>query len=111
MSENRRRILSDVLNFSYSWPVLAERLRSVPVSQDLPLVVVSPEHVVATLNKFLGGELTALDVEEWANILEMREDIGCSGDTKEAVWELANPLLTQALNESGARRIISRLRR
>lgn len=110
MRDDRKELLDDVLNYKYSWPLLAEKLRGVPFSSPCSVVSVDPHHVVATLERFLGGQISALDVEEWANIIEMREDIGFNGKTKDAVWELANPQLTQALTLDVARRIIKELR-
>lgn len=106
MNDTRRELLNDLLNYRYSWPLLAEKLRSMPFSAAHPIVNATPGHVTAALKRFLGGELSELDVEEWANIIEMREDIEFDEKTKEAVWELANPKLTQSLTEEVARRII-----
>lgn len=110
MSDIRRELLNDLLNYRDSWPLLAEKLRSVPFSASHRIVRATPGHVTATLKRFLAGELSGLDVEEWANIIEMREDIEFDEKTKEAVWELANPKLTQSLTEEAARRIINDLR-
>src|SRR3546814_10900263 len=49
-------------------------------------------------------------VEDWANAVEMREDIelGNQNDavTLNAIWELANPLITQPLTPAVAKRLI-----
>lgn len=110
MSDTNRELLNDVLSFKYSWPLLAEKLRGIPFSAHESVVVGNPEHVISALERFLAGKLSALDIEEWANIIEMREDIALDERTKEAVWELANPTLTQALTPEVARRIVSTLR-
>lgn len=110
MSDNRRELLDDLLNYKYSWPLLAEKIRGVPFSAPHSLVNAKPDHVTATLKRFLLSELSALDVEEWANIIEMREDIEFDEKTKEAIWELANPKLAEPLTPEVAKRIIKDLR-
>lgn len=110
MNDTRRELLNDLLNYKYSWPLLAEKLRSMPFSASSRIVKANPDHVIATLERFLAGELSGLDVEEWANIIEMREDVEFDEKTKEAIWELANPQLTQSLTKEAAREIINDLR-
>lgn len=110
MSDNRRELLNDLLNYKYSWPLLAEKMHGVPFSSPHSLVNAKPDHVAATLKRFLASELSALDVEEWANIVELREDIEFDEKTKEAIWELANPQLAEPLTAEVAKRIIRDLR-
>lgn len=109
MIESRLEILIDVLEHRHSWPVLAERLRLIPFDAPHPLIKAAPRHVISTLERFLSGELSALDVEEWANLIEMREDIEFDAVTKDAIWELANPQLTEQLTISAAKRIVTAL--
>jgi hypothetical protein len=51
------------------------------------------------ISLFKRGSLSAADVEDWANALECRDDVGFStSQAHELLHELANPLLTQPLS-------------
>lgn len=58
------------------------------------------------LRRYLEGTLSDKDIETWANLIEAREDI-CfetrfEKQTKEILYELANPTLTQPLDRKRA---------
>ena len=78
-------------------PVLAE-LRSFGWDAPEPLVLLTREAIVHILDRYLAGELGAVEVTDWANLLECREDIGFPASEEdvlsEAVSRLANPDLT-----------------
>ena len=65
-------------------------------------ISLSTHHVVDILNKFQNGELRKDDVEEWANLIEGRDDIEYDeknyDDILQAIHILANPVLEGELN-------------
>ncbi|HEY0199809.1 MAG TPA: hypothetical protein VGC19_14945 [Rhodanobacter sp.] len=65
---------------------------------DSPLVQLLPEHIVDVLDRFLSGELSADQVDAWANAIECREDIGYdpSSVPGKVLHELANAALPRA---------------
>jgi hypothetical protein len=75
-------------------PVLAE-LRSFGWDVPEPLVLLTRGDIVRILDRYLGGELGAAEVTDWANLLECRGDIGFSASEEDvlsgAVFRLANP--------------------
>src|SRR5919204_27436 len=75
------------------------------------LVTLTPEHISRVLRRFLAGELTARDVEQWAAAVECRDDVAMSELVKEVVFDLANPSLQGELNDDRAKLEIARLRR
>lgn len=80
---------------------------------DGPTVVLTGEHARNVLVRFQEGALSSAVVEAWANAIESREDIDFSDENadvlEELIFELANPLLTEALDSSRASSWIDRL--
>jgi hypothetical protein len=64
------------------------------------------------LDLYLGSTIRGSDVEEWAEAIEGRDDVGYEGDAadmlREAVFELANPDLTNQLVPERARELRNR---
>ncbi len=78
------------------------------------MVTFSKDHLGAQLHNFLNGLRTAAELEEWANAIEGRDDIGfmpAQGPLVKAVLhDLANPVLQGPLTRESAERMLARLR-
>ena len=57
--------------------------------------------IASVLHRYEAGELSAAEVEDWANLIEGREDIDLDDRTSEAIFDLANPVLQGPLSETG----------
>jgi hypothetical protein len=89
-----------------------EALRQLP--WDSPeLVVLGRKEILSVLQRCQGGQLSPEQVEEWANALEGRDDLGFEpADAEllhEVIFELANPVLTNQLSASRLLQLIMRL--
>jgi hypothetical protein len=73
-----------------------------------PLASLDDEAVVAVLRRWANGQITADDVEEWANLFEGREDVAFGANAAAAIYDLANPDLQGRLVQV-APEIIARL--
>lgn len=74
------------------------------------LATLHPQHLISILNRYLSGELSPVEVENWANAIECREDLAWESEAISAlIHELANPLLTNPLSEDTAREWLQRL--
>ncbi len=108
----RKTVLQQLLMFSRPLPELRLSLSELPWDSD-ELVILKPKMIVAVLQRYLTGELSSSDMEDWANTIEGREDIGYeplhSEALKDIVFELANPELTKSLDKEGVNRLIERL--
>jgi hypothetical protein len=62
------------------------------------------------LKSYLNGDISELDVELWANLVESREDISATPIVRQAIFELANPDLEGKLTHETAERLIGRLK-
>ena len=80
-----------------------------PFDTDECLFVITPAHMSDILERFLSGELSAEQVGDWANLIEMRDGLefadGEDGPSRGCLHELANPLLTEPLSQKSAVRM------
>jgi|WetSurMetagenome_2_1015567.scaffolds.fasta_scaffold628306_1 hypothetical protein len=79
------------------------------------LAILTRADVVKILCRCVDGIFSANDVEDWANGIEMRDDVGLDPDheelLKEAVFQLANPDINEPVTLEFAKRWIDRLER
>lgn len=110
-SEARRTaLLRALLSRTISVEDAIELLSREPWDSPSALVVISEGDVRAELQRFLGGELSAESVEDWANVFEVRDDIDFQNDVvKEIVFELANSEREGSLTLIFARAMLSRV--
>ncbi len=78
------------------------------------LFVLHRHDIAAVLRRFVEGELKKQDVTDWANAIEGREDVGYEPGSepliRDAIYELANPELTQAISSDVAAQWLGRLK-
>ena len=91
--------LQELLNFTRPAADVVRHLSAFGWDADKELVVLEAAHVTAVLDRYLSGELDGRAVEDWANAIECRDDIGISDDSPVAavLHALANPTLTSPL--------------
>jgi hypothetical protein len=111
MQRDRTSVLSDLVTLSRPLAEILNDLRGFGWDSSEVLVMLAPHHITAVLYRFLAGELATSDVEDWADAIEGRDDVDYS--TPQAVplsiFELANPLLTEALTRQSAQQWVARL--
>ena len=111
--KTRVGLLSSLLRFDKPLNQILEPLAKFGWDSDQELVVLTRQQAADVLARYLKGELTASDVESWANALECRDDVGLEAGyqdlVREVVHELANPLLTRSLSAVTAKDWIQRL--
>jgi hypothetical protein len=110
---SRVGLLRALLALERPTPEITAELRAYGWDSDIELVRLRREHVRSVIERYLRGEIDSDTVEEWAESIEGREDIGY-----EAGWEselgsvlhqLANPLLSGQLSTSVGRSLLERL--
>ena len=76
-------------------------------------VLLTKEHLVNVLQRYMCGEVSEADIELWANYVEGRDDVQIMLDSNSTIedilFELANPLLTQQLDIVRAKQLMSDL--
>jgi hypothetical protein len=109
-SADRREAVRDLVERRRPTVDAAAALKAFPWDSDEPLVVLTPALVVDVLDEYLAGGVSAEAVMEWAEAIELRDDIDLADErVNEVIFELANPLLTSALTPDGAVALRARL--
>src|SRR2546428_14120278 len=86
------------------------QLRALPWDSDSKLVTAASKDFARALRRYCLGEIAAKEIEDWANALECREDLGfASGLLRELLHELANPLLIEPLSQARAKHWLAKL--
>ena len=93
--KNRQQILQELVTFSQPLEFIAKELSQFEWDYDGKPFLIKPIHIVNILNRFLFGDLTAKEIEDWANLIECREDLEYDKSNQEQldkiIDELANP--------------------
>jgi hypothetical protein len=104
MNDIRHKILKSLLTFDRPLGELRQKLSKLEWDSENSLIRLSADHVRLVLARFLKGELSAAAVEEWANLIECREDIGFEPEfeavLKDLIFELANPGLVHPIDRA-----------
>jgi hypothetical protein len=88
----------------------AARLQAFPWDSESDLVVMNAQDFARVLRRYCLGEIASPEIEDWANALECREDLGFASATlRELLHELANPLLTESLSNARAKHWLAAL--
>lgn len=91
---NRAQVLTDLVQLNGSLTELRHELSQFSWDVEEAGFTVTPEHLAKVLSLYSDGKIDAVGLEDWANAIEVREDIEYSEDRiKEIIHELANPLL------------------
>jgi len=108
----RREILERLITFAAGIEELAGLLDGVPWDADGAQVTLSRVEITSALTRYIEGEISERDFIEWANLLEMREDIGYEASLEEMigtfVFEAANPELEGPVSVLWARSWLQR---
>ena len=93
-------ILLDLVHFKNNIDTLRNMLSQIGFDSETELVYMSRDDMVEILQRSLDKKISFLELEEWANLIECREDIGFEAKkTQEMVFKLANPYLYGKLDE------------
>lgn len=98
MTRDRRKILLRLIALRLPIDRLKDELSHLPwdsIQEERAELTV--QDVLAALRRFMNQEFGSKDLEEWAALIECREDIdyekGQEDDLKELMFVLANPLI------------------
>ena len=111
---DRTAILLNLLNFSKTIDELKLELNSLPWDYDGAPIIFSRSHLLNILLRFLKMEIDKTEVENWANLVECREDIdfeeNYSDDLSIMIYQLANPELEGELDSNKCKEMIHALK-
>ncbi|WP_051267831.1 hypothetical protein [Campylobacter concisus] len=100
-NNNKTSILLDLVHFKNNIDTLKNMLSQIGFDSEIELVSMSRDNIVEILQRSLDKKISFLELEEWANLIECREDIGFEDEkTQEMIFKLANPYLYGKLDEN-----------
>ncbi len=87
-------ILLNLINFSKNISAIKSDLAKIGFNSESELVTITKNTIANILNRVINKEISYELLEEWANLIECREDIGYEDEIlQEIIFELANPRL------------------
>ena len=113
MSVQRRAdILKRLIRYEEPPEPLTSELREFPWDwlEEEPLVRLSTDDLLHVIDRFLAGDIDAQQLQDWAERLECREDIGFGPDDEELVDDVFFRLATPFINEPLTEETVSRMR-
>lgn len=95
--DERYEVLKDLFDFNKDLSVISSQLKSLDWDFDGEPLILKKAYIVSVINSFILGVKTAKELEDWANLVEMREDIDFEEEYEtlinDSIHKLANPLL------------------
>lgn len=94
---DRTSLLKQLIRMEQDLGKIQENLSRFPWDSEAELCTLEASHLQKVLTDFIDGKIGADRVEEWANMIEGRDDIEIAdhGNTSlsEIIYKLANPVL------------------
>jgi hypothetical protein len=88
-------------------------LKTFPWDSNQTIIILKKEHLIHILNQYLNHSLSAIDLENWANAIECREDITYETESEDfindIIFDLANPILNAPISPELVKQYITQL--
>jgi|SRR4051794_35833912 hypothetical protein len=105
----REEAVQSLVRLDQPLPLLRDSLAAFPWDwEGEPLATVRGREVAFILRRYVAGDLTGEQVETWANLVEVRDDIEFDAEAADAIFCLANPVINGPI-ASSAPRLLERL--
>ena len=89
-----------MINFTKDISAIKSDLSKIGFDSESELVTITQNTIANILNRVIDKEISYDLLEEWANLIECREDIGYEDEIlQEIIFELANPCLYGEIDE------------
>ena len=110
--ERRAEILKRLIRYEEPPEPLASALNEFSWDwlEDEPLIRLRASDLLRVIDRFLAGNIDAQQLQDWAERLECREDIGFESDDKQLVDDVFFRLATPFINEPLTHESVSRMR-
>jgi hypothetical protein len=104
------QLLNSLLKLDRPLTEILAPLNSLGWDNPQTFVTLKPQHITQILQSYLNHQITELEIENWANAIESREDIATEEELLEQIiFDLANPLLTTPLTPQLAHHYLTQL--
>jgi hypothetical protein len=91
-------LLRELKTLGWDWP------------QEQPLLILTKEHLLSVMDRFLAGALSAAQLQDWAENLECREDVAFDENHTELLDGIFFRLATPFINEPLTPEVVGRLK-
>jgi hypothetical protein len=112
-ARDRKTLLERLVAYQLPIEPVLEGLSYFPFDSDQELVCIHRDDVIAVIDRFISGKLTAEQVTDWADQVEVRDDLKLEANHREilrdAIFRLANPNLSDPVTLDAVRAIRSKL--
>lgn len=96
----RKEILIDLVRNNGKLSVLRQELSQYPWDSEKPLYTINSEDISRVLTRYSQNMLDEEMLEDWANAIEGREDLGFGEEKiQEIISEIANPVLFGSISK------------
>ncbi len=110
----RKKLLNDLLEMNSDLGVIDSELKKLTWDSNEELAILERGHMERILDRYLQGGLDSEMLEEWANIVEGRDDIGFEPGyesiLQQVIFQLANPLLNAPVTPESVRKVFRKLK-
>lgn len=110
---NRFDALKDLVAFTKPVSVLVDSLSKLDWDYEGQPLIVMASQIREVLKRFLSGEYSAQELEDWANLIECREDLEFEEKKHEeianVIYYLANPVLEGEITADSCKALIASL--
>jgi len=91
------KVLSDLVSFSKPLNNISNELSELDWEYEGDAFIIRAIQIIEVLQRYISGEIKSMEIEEWANLIECREDIEFEKDKRNilenTIYQLANPVL------------------
>jgi hypothetical protein len=105
--------LNSLANLDQPLSTILPILKTFPWDSNQAIITLKKEHLIHILNQYLNQSLSAIDLENWANAIECREDIIYETEDEDfindIIFDLANPILSDPLSPELVKQYITQL--
>ena len=110
----RQEVLSDLVTFKGGVFTTVRELSGFPWDSSEELVELTGAQAADVLERYVSDDISAGELEAWADALEGRDDVSYEGEREDAIkdllFELANPDIMGPATADRAQQWIARLR-
>lgn len=104
----RVEVLKDLVTLKSDSSQLEKELAQYPWDMEEPLLILRKQDIIAVVQRCINNEILFKDLNDWANVIELRDDIGFEDEeVKQLIFELANPEINGVLTLEGLKTIIN----
>lgn len=104
----RRQLLRDLIELNKEPNYVLEQLSKYNWDIDEPIASLAMTDVIRALQEYVNQKLSEKNIEDWANAIEVREDIEFDDQARSIIHILANPVLSGPLTKDWARQQIEK---